>query len=60
MSATLPSSESIKAAKRLWASPSIHIIILTEAKGSISGPLCDKHGSLSATQDNDRCSASQK
>jgi len=43
------------AEKRLWTVPVFHTIRLNLALGSKSGSLCDKFGSLSASQGNDRC-----
>jgi hypothetical protein len=42
-------------AKKVWTTPQIHVLDINAAAGSETGPLCDKHGSLSATSHNDRC-----
>lgn len=47
-------------AKKVWIAPHIQALNLNEAEGAVSGPLCDKHGSLSATQGNDHCDVSTK
>ena len=47
-------------AKQVWSAPRIHILTINSAEGAQVGPKCDKHGSLSATAGNDKCTASQK
>jgi hypothetical protein len=42
-------------AKKVWSAPRIQILDINAAEGASAGPLCDKHGSLSATEGNDRC-----
>ena len=42
-------------AKKVWVTPCIQVLNINAAEGSQIGPLCDKHGSLSATTGNDRC-----
>lgn len=33
--------------KTEWSAPMVTVLQINTAEGSISGPLCDKHGSLS-------------
>jgi hypothetical protein len=47
-------------AKKPWIAPRIHVLDMNAAEGSTAGPLCDKHGSLSATMGNDNCDPSTK
>jgi hypothetical protein len=47
-------------AKKVWTAPQIHVLDINEAEGANTGPMCDKHGSLSATSGNDRCDPSTK
>jgi hypothetical protein len=47
-------------AKRAWTAPRIHILTIDSAEGATIGPKCDKHGSLSATAGNDKCTSSEK
>jgi len=41
--------------KKPWNAPRIQILDINAAEGATAGPLCDKHGSLSASTGNDRC-----
>ncbi len=34
--------------KKDWSAPTLTVTAINSAEGAISGPLCDKHGSLSA------------
>jgi hypothetical protein len=47
-------------ARQVWTAPRIQILDIRGAEGANTGPLCDKHGSLSATTGNDRCTSSEK
>jgi hypothetical protein len=47
-------------AKKPWIAPRIHVLDMNAAEGAVAGPLCDKHGSLSATSGNDFCDPSTK
>jgi hypothetical protein len=47
-------------AKKIWTTPQIHVLDINAAAGATAGPLCDKHGSLSATMGNDHCDPSTK
>jgi hypothetical protein len=47
-------------AKRIWITPQIHALNINAAAGATPGPLCDKHGSLSATEGNDHCDVATK
>ena len=38
-----------KTQKKSWSAPAIQIIQLNVAEGAQAGPLCDKHGSLSSS-----------
>jgi hypothetical protein len=42
-------------AKQVWIAPRIHVLSINAAEGAMAGPKCDKHGSLSATNGNDKC-----
>lgn len=33
--------------KRAWSAPALSVVEINSAEGSQTGPLCDKHGSLS-------------
>ncbi len=46
--------------KMFWAAPTVQILDLYRAEGATAGPLCDKHGSLSATAGNDSCTGPTK
>ncbi len=41
--------------KQSWTAPVIQMLSIHAAEGANAGPLCDKHGSLSAQTGNDRC-----
>jgi hypothetical protein len=53
----LPSQATMK---KIWISPAIQVLDINQALGATAGPLCDKHGSLSATQGNDSCTTNPK
>jgi hypothetical protein len=47
-------------AKKFWTTPMMHVLDINAAQGADIGPLCDKHGSLSSTNGNDRCDPATK
>ena len=47
-------------AKKPWIAPRIHVLDMNAAEGAAAGPLCDKHGSLSAGTGMDHCDPSTK
>jgi hypothetical protein len=47
-------------AKQVWIAPRIHVLSINAAEGAQAGSKCDKHGSLSATNGNDKCLPDQK